>query len=74
MTSNAHAAIISNLRKIAERNEASPNGRKIEWLAYQVAADLLEIHDATGISLDNWASARELCEFLGGVPILENDV
>lgn len=41
-------------------------------LAYATAADLLEIHDATGISLDNWTFARNLVEHLLDEPIKEN--
>lgn len=30
--------------------------------AYFLAADLLELHDRTGISLDDWTAAREFVE------------
>lgn len=37
----------------------------------ELADDLLEMHDQTGISLDGWVAARELVEaYLG--PIEEN--
>ena len=37
----------------------------------QLAADLMELHEGTGISLDNWVSAREFVEAYFG-PIQEN--
>lgn len=37
-----------------------------------LAADLLELHDATGISLDNFNSARQFVEQRIGGPIQEN--
>ena len=37
-----------------------------------LAADLLELHDRTSLSLDNWASAREFIEARIGQPIQEN--
>ena len=41
-------------------------------LAYELAADLLELHDDTGISLDNWESARMFVETRIGHEITEN--
>jgi hypothetical protein len=41
---------------------------------YNTAADLLEAHDATDISLDDWVSARGLVEMLIGKAITENGV
>jgi hypothetical protein len=38
----------------------------------ELADDLLELHDQTGISLDNWVAAREFVEGFHG-PITEND-
>ncbi len=42
--------------------------------ANALAADLLEMHDKQGISLDNWDSARGLVEHLLGYSINENGV
>lgn len=62
-----HSTEIVRLRKQAEE------GTVMEALTCAVAADLLEAHDETGISLDNWLSARLLVELLIGEPILENE-
>ena len=62
--------------------------RKIEWCekfeqvgsnlletqALRLAVDLLQAHDDTGISLDNWWVARDFVENLLGSPIRENGV
>lgn len=37
-----------------------------------LAADLLEAHDDTGISLDAWVSARTFVERHAGITITEN--
>lgn len=50
------------------------NTERTIGLAYAVAADLLQAHDDTGISLDNWLYARNLVEHLLEAPILENGV
>jgi len=42
--------------------------------AHRAAADLLECHDATGISLDEWGPVRQLVEEAIEGPILENHV
>lgn len=49
-------------------------GHIIRSMALSVAADLLELHDRTGISLDNWRSARAMVEFFLHAEILENGV
>jgi hypothetical protein len=42
------------------------------WAALkELADDLLEMHDQTGVSLDNWVAAREFVEAFHG-PIVEN--
>lgn len=43
-----------------------------EQIALLLAADLLEAHDDTGISLDNWIAAREFVERHIGRTIEEN--
>jgi len=62
-----HAAEIAQLRTQVE------GGTLLEELTKAVAADLLQAHDETGISLDEWLSARLLVELLIGKPILENE-
>lgn len=64
-----HSTDITNLRARAETASGSLNR-----LALAAAADLLELHDCTGISLDNWPSARALVETLTEHPITENGV
>ncbi len=71
MTTTNHASDIEWLRTADK-----PAGRdyvRIDALD-RLAADLLEIHDATGISLDDWPAAREFVEALIGHPITENHV
>lgn len=48
-----------------------PAVQRLLALCILLAADLHEMHDATGISLDNWANAREFVEAFRG-PIVEN--
>lgn len=43
-----------------------------EKLAYRLAAELLSAHDDTGISLDDWPTARQFVERRLGKPILPN--
>lgn len=62
-----HGKDIHRLRVMAEKMPS-----KIERLAMELAADLLEAHDATGISLDNWPSARGFVENYIECPIKEN--
>jgi hypothetical protein len=38
----------------------------------QLAADLLQSHDETGISLDDWPTARRFVEHFTGSPVLPN--
>ena len=62
-----HSADINRLR--AEAHGTDNRGSR---LVLFTAADLLEIHDDTGISLDEWPAARLLVESLIGHPITEN--
>lgn len=45
---------------------------RLRALAYLVAADLLQGHDETGLSLDEWEAPRELVELMLGHPVLDN--
>lgn len=49
-------------------------GLRDHALQLALAADLLEAHDETGISLDAWQAARAFVERHIGKPILENGV
>lgn len=59
--------------EIAQLRDQVGDGTALEALTLAVAADLLQAHDETGISLDDWLSARLLVELLIGKPILENE-
>ena len=59
--------------EIADLRTQVGDGTVLEALTRAVAADLLQAHDETGISLDDWLSARLLVELLIGKPILENE-
>ena len=53
----SHEDEIRELRENAERFAINDAGSAI---VARAAADLLEVHDASGISLDNWAGPRNL--------------
>lgn len=46
----------------------------MEGIELRLAADLLEAHDQTGISLDDWPNARRFVEVLSGVDVIPNGV
>jgi hypothetical protein len=58
----------------ALRNHALLTDDKGDRLALGTAAALLEVHEATGISLDNWTPVREFVEFQLGARVTENGV
>lgn len=66
-----HSEAICKLRQVAMEQMAEGS---LEQLAHLTAADLLEAHDETGISLDNWAAARALVEYCMERRITENGV
>lgn len=68
MAQTDHSKDIASLR----RDSLNPMHTEVMRLSMATAADLLEMHDATGISLDNWASARDLVEALIFHPISPN--
>lgn len=63
-----HTEEIANLRRRAVRKE------RYDELVYLVAAELLEAHDESGITLDNWKAARDLVELLIGSEIIESGI
>lgn len=73
-----HSEQIKNLRQTGEviaRSEGGDTGALHERvLMFEAAAALLEVHDTTGISLDNWKGPREFVEMMLGEPIQENHV
>jgi hypothetical protein len=64
-----HAEEIARLRE-----RAGLSDERQQALVYAVAAELLQAHDETGISLDDWLAPRLLVELLIGGPIIENEV
>lgn len=64
-----HSADIARLRSIAVGNGALRPSDRIDM---GLAADLLELHDMTGISLDAWRLARSFVERHIGHTITEN--
>lgn len=70
LSMNPHSDDIDRLRKAAETGTCCMALERI--LMLKVVADLLEMHDATGISLDDWTPARELAEMLIGHPVRLN--
>jgi hypothetical protein len=67
MAKTDHSETIKKLRD--EAAVLLPNNAAWELLA---AADILEVHDATGLSLDNWRSVRNWIEGLTQQSIQEN--
>lgn len=70
-----HSATIAAMRETQRLMELIPNPTDLEItlrLAVATAADLLELHDTTGISLDHWVAARALVEHLSGTTIEPN--
>lgn len=57
---------------ITLQRRAEQAGSRQEAVDLELAADLLEAHDETGISLDGWVAAREFVERLAGITIEEN--
>lgn len=82
MTSHPRATHIHDIKWLREADQAEDQqivDEAIERVGsirnlLDLAADLLEMHDATGISLDNWPAARTFVEHLIGRPITENHV
>jgi len=62
-----HSDEIAQLREMADKAE-----ERHEKVTIHLAADLLQSHDDTGISLDDWPYARQFVEFYLGKPILPN--
>lgn len=76
-TRTDHTAQITPLRAHAVYADTAPGptfsiSQREEALRYQLAAELLELHDATGISLDNWETARAFVESLTHDTVTEN--
>lgn len=74
-----HSVEIQHLREMHRHlvdlmGEKKSEAAMVTVLTYEVVADLLQMHDDTGISLDNWHSAKELVEILIGSPITLNGV
>lgn len=63
-----HSGEIIWLREKAKYKE------RYDALVWELAADLLEAHDESGIALDDWKSARDLVEMLIGEPIIESGI
>lgn len=66
-----HSEQVAELRRRAGVSDTAPHltDREVDLL---LAADLLEAHDDTGISLDAWVSARTFVERHAGITITEN--
>lgn len=76
-----HSDEIAELRRMAkevldEGDSISDDGEFTDsrggYVTLMLAADLLEAHDQTGISLDDWPYAREFVEGLLERPIIPN--
>lgn len=56
------------------RLKAVSAGDQQQELTFLVAAELLQSHDETGCSLDDWTPCRQMVELLLGARVLENDI
>lgn len=63
-------AVVDDAQALDPAVIARPSGRRRRRPR---GPDLLQAHDETGISLDDWLSARLLVELLIGKPILEKE-
>lgn len=71
---NASGGTTDHSEEVARLRERSKRKEYYDKLVYLTAADLLESHDESGISLDNWLPARALVELLIGERIVESGV
>lgn len=75
MPKTDHSEKIAKLRAGADRARTRKTiEAKQAAINLDCAAALLEVHDATGISLDNWPPVRAFVEYLISEPIQENGV
>jgi ATP/maltotriose-dependent transcriptional regulator MalT len=63
-----HSVEIAETLSNANRIGADP----LDALCSRLAAELLQSHDETGLSLDDWPTARRFVEHFTGVPVLPN--
>lgn len=63
-----HSELVARLRVRSRQKE------RYDQIVYELAADLLEMHDSSACSLDNWKPARDLVELLVGEEILESNI
>lgn len=64
----------NHLREIAFLHFLADRSLGDERISLRLAAELLEAHDDTGISLDDWPTARRFVEGHLGSPISPNAV
>jgi hypothetical protein len=70
---NATGGNTDHAEEIQALRDRSRTKERYDFLVYQLAADLLEAHDESGISLDAWTPARDLVELLIGAEIVESE-
>lgn len=71
---NASGGTTDHSQEIARLRSRAKTKEHYDKLVYELAADLLETHDASGISLDDWTVARALVELLIGDSIIESGI
>lgn len=70
-----HSVEISLLRRrAAAYRHSTDRHERVESLIAECAAALLQCHDETGISLDDWPGPRELVEYAIESRLLENHI
>jgi hypothetical protein len=70
-----HSITVKSLRKRADWHrgfEDRAGAPDTDRLVLDLCADLLEMHDATGISLDTWPTAKALVEAKTGIRVQPN--
>lgn len=68
--SSGQTVAAEHLRAVAAQLPADPDYQFFPYL-HELADDLMEMHEETGISLDGWVAARHVVEAYHG-PIAEN--
>lgn len=71
---NASGGTTDHTSEIIRLRERAKHKERYDQIVYLLAADLLEAHDESGISLDTWKPARDLVELLIGDEIVESGI
>lgn len=71
---NASGGVTDHGEEVMRLRQRAKSKERYDQIVYLLAADLLEAHDESGISLDSWKPARDLVELLIGDDIVESNI